>query len=230
MQLILRCVVFSACLFPLSIVSPSAEEKFMSDFDSIRLPGPDRRGRVSVEETIAQRRSVRQYRPGPLALADVAQLLWAGQGITDPRGYRSAPSAGALYPLEIDVVAGDVEQVPPGVYRYVPRDHALVRRRTGDLREELSAAGLNQAALKRAPAVLVISGVYERTTGKYGERGMRYVHMEAGHAAQNICLQAVALDLATVPIGAFRDTQVQSTLGLAGDEQPLYLVPVGKPQ
>jgi SagB-type dehydrogenase family enzyme len=202
----------------------------MSESGTIRLPEPDRRDRISVQEAIAQRRSVRQFRETPLTLRHLSQLLWAGQGITDARGYRSAPSAGALYPLEIDVVAGSVEGLSPGVYRYAPRSHALVGHRAGDLRQELSRAALNQGAINRAPAVLVISGVYARATAKYKERGIRYVHMEAGHTAQNVCLEAVALDLGTVPIGAFRDAQVQSTVGLAGDEQPLYLIPVGRPQ
>jgi SagB-type dehydrogenase family enzyme len=172
---------------------------------------------------------VRAYRDEPLALAEVSQLLWAAQGITDPAsGHRTAPSAGALYPLELYVVAGRIDGLPPGVYRYVPRAHSLTPVKNGDQRKALYESVLRQSAVRDAPAVLVISAVYERTTGKYGERGIRYVHMEAGHAAQNALLQAVALGLGAVVIGAFDDDGVRQAVGMPAAEQPLYVVPVGK--
>jgi SagB-type dehydrogenase family enzyme len=183
---------------------------------------------TSLEEALLKRRSVRSYRENPLTLAEAGQLLWAAQGITGAGGLRTAPSAGALYPLEILLVAGEVEGILPGVYRYHPPDHTLTRIREGDLRKDLSAAALGQAAVEMAPAVLAITAVYGRTTGKYGERGIRYVHMEAGHCAENVQLQAVSLDLGTVTIGAFDDRRVGEVLGLDPEETPLYLIPVGR--
>jgi SagB-type dehydrogenase family enzyme len=189
----------------------------------IPLPEPSPAGDVSLEEAIAGRRSVREFTAEPLTWQEVSQLLWAAQGVTDPRGLRAAPSAGALYPLEVYVV------LPEGVYHYLPQTHAINAVLDGDRRENLWEAGLRQDALRGAAAVFVIAGVYERTEGKYGERAERYVEMEAGHAAQNLLLQAVALELGAVPIGAFYDDQVQSALALPADHRPLYLIPVGHP-
>lgn len=194
----------------------------------VPLPPPRLKGTVSLEEALAARRSVRAFSKGPLTLGGLSQLLWAAQGITDPRGLRTAPSAGALYPLEIFVVAGAVASLPPGVYRYQPREHRLTAVAEGDRRASLAAAALGQSAVREAPAVIAIAAEYGRTTGKYRERGVRYVHMEAGHAAQNVCLEAAALDLATVVIGAFSDEDVTAALH-AGGLQPLYLIPVGTP-
>jgi SagB-type dehydrogenase family enzyme len=189
------------------------------------LPAPSKRGRVSLEETLARRRSVREFTREPLSDEELSQLLWAAQGITDPAGYRTAPSAGALYPLEIYVATAS------GFYHYEPREHRLNRRSSHDLRPALCRAGLDQESLLEAPAVFVMSAVYERTAQKYGEaRTPRYVHMEAGHAAQNLLLEAVAIGLGAVPIGAFYDTQVQKALSLPAEEQPLYLIPVGHPR
>lgn len=145
------------------------------------------------------------------------------QGISDTGGRRTAPSAGALYPLEVCVVAGNVTGLSVGIYSYDPHKHELSRTLDRDKRVELSKAALGQSSIKNAAAVLVISAVYERVTVKYGERGIRYLHMEAGHAAQN-----VFLDLGTVVIGAFHDEQVRAVLHLPGQVQPLYLMPVGK--
>jgi SagB-type dehydrogenase family enzyme len=190
----------------------------------IRLPEPSLAGDVSLEEAIARRRSVREFTDEPLTREEVSQLLWAAQGITDPRGLRAAPSAGALYPLEVFVV------LPEGVYRYSPQGHALTTLLEGDRRGDLWEAGLEQDALRQAAAIFVVAGVYERTEGKYGERAERYVKLEAGHAAQNLLLQAVVLDLGAVPIGAFYDDEVQAALALPGDHFPLYLISVGHPQ
>ncbi len=194
----------------------------------LRLPEPKLDGSLSVETAILLRRSVREFARGPLSLSEISQLLWAAQGITSPAGMRAAPSAGALYPLELDLVCGEVEGLEPGVYRYEPGTHGLRRRLPGDKRSALCAAALSQSSLRQAPAVFVISAVYERTMRKYGERGIRYVHTEAGHAAQNVCLQAVALKLGAVHIGAFLDEQVSRVLELKGDEKPLVLLPVGR--
>ena len=195
---------------------------------TIQLPEPRFDGEVSVEHALQMRRSVRLYKNDPLSISDISQILWSAQGITSPRGFRTAPSAGALYPLELYVVAGNIISLPPAIYRYKPDDHLLLKIVSGDRRSELSRAALRQGAIKKAPAVLLFCAVYERMTGKYGQRGIRYVHMEVGHAAQNACLQAIALGLNTVVIGAFRDTEVKKIADLAAEEQPQYFVPVGR--
>jgi len=188
----------------------------------IKLPSPKKKGDVSVEMAILKRRSRREFTAQTLTREQISQLLWAAQGITDPQGYfRSAPSAGVLYPLEIYVV------LPEGTYHYLPGEHALQKVSEGDLRPSLSDAALGQDFIIEAPLDIVISAIYERTTGKYGERGIRYVHMEAGHCAQNIHLQAVALGLASVPVGAFSDEGVSKALSLPAECKPLYIIPVG---
>jgi SagB-type dehydrogenase family enzyme len=196
--------------------------------DIIKLPNPRYKGSVSIEEALLKRRSVRDYKNESLTLADVSQLLWAAQGITDPGGLRTSPSAGALYPLEVYVVAGNVKDLPGGIYRYRPHKHELERVVAGDKRTELCNAALGQTYVRSAPAVIVFSAVYERVTVKYGERGIRYVHIEAGHAAQNAFLQAVSLNLGAVVIGAFHDEEVKKIIRAADREQPLYIMPVGK--
>jgi len=195
-----------------------------------KLPDPKSRGIVSLEDSLAKRRSVREYDNTPLSLEEVSQLLWAAQGITAHWGARTAPSAGALYPLEVIVVVGNVVDLPPGGYRYDPKGHELAGITLGDLRPQLASAALGQSAVRNAAINVVFTAVYQRTTRKYGDRGIQYVHMEAGHAAQNLCLQATALGLGTVPIGAFDDEQVGRLLILPKDERPLYLIPVGKPR
>lgn len=190
----------------------------------IALPACRLEGEMSLEEAIADRRSAREFTEEPLSLEEISQLLWAAQGITDPHGLRAAPSAGALYPLELYVA------VAQGVYHYLPKGHALQVLSEEDLRHDLWEAGLRQAALQEAPAIFVVTACYERTEAKYGERAERYVKLEAGHAAQNLLLQAVALELGAVPIGAFYDDQVQAGLTLPLDHQPLYLIPVGHPE
>ena len=190
----------------------------------IELPHPELDGSISLEDAIQRRRSIRSFTNEALSEREISQLLWAAQGVSDPRGYRTAPSAGALYPLEVYVVT---EQ---GVFHYNVERHALERSLEGDLRPEVYAAGLRQESLLEAPVTVVITAVYERIAVKYGwERGPRYVHIEAGHAAQNVLLQAVALGLGAVPIGAFEDARVQSVLHLPPDHQPLYLIPIGHP-
>lgn len=195
-----------------------------SSMGEIPLPTPSQRGEVSLEEALTRRRSIREFTEEGLTSAEISGLLWAGQGITDPRGFRTAPSAGALYPLELYVATGE------GVYHYLPQRHRLAVLLPEDMRLRLWEAGLKQGALREAPAIIVITAVYGRTEAKYGLRAERYVHLEAGHAAQNILLQATALDLGAVPIGAFYDEKVQEVLALPSDQEPLYLIPVGHPR
>jgi SagB-type dehydrogenase family enzyme len=192
------------------------------------LPPPHFESQVSVESALRARRSHREYTDGPLSLTELAQLLWAAQGVTSSEGFRTAPSAGALYPLEVYVLAGNVIDLVTGIYHYTPHSHTLTRVVDGDHRRALMQAALYQSSILDAPAVIIIAAVYERTTAKYGARGERYVHMEAGHAAQNVYLQAVALGLGTVVLGAFADKEVKRVLHLHEHEQPLYLLPIGR--
>ncbi len=188
------------------------------------LPSPRGESSVSLEEALGRRRSVREYTEKPLTWEEIGQLLWALQGITSDWGGRTAPSAGALYPLEVYVATAE------GVYHYLPQGHRMEVLAPSDVRQALWKSALLQSWVREAPAVFVIAAVYERTESKYGSRSERYVNLEAGHACQNLLLQAVALDLGAVPVGAFYDDQVQAALGLATDHKPLYLVPVGHPR
>ncbi len=195
---------------------------------TIPLPPPARGGPVSVEEALHGRESVRSYSPSSLKLIEISQLLWSAQGVNRPGGYRTAPSAGALYPLEVYLVAGRVEDLSQGVYRYLPDGHALESIVQGDRRDELCSGALGQECVSDGAAVLVIGAAYSRTGRKYGDRGSRYVHMEAGAAAQNIYLQAEALGLGTVLVGAFDDRAVRRLLSLPSSVAPLALMPVGR--
>jgi len=187
------------------------------------LPEPTTKGNMSVEEAISLRRSVRTFSGSALTDNELSQLLWSAQGITEKRRrFRAAPSAGATFPLETYLVTAE------GVFHYVPAKHALEEIRRGDVRVDLSNAALGQQSVRKAPAIIVFAAVPKRTTGKYGRRGMMYIHMEAGHAAENIHLQAVALGLGSVPVGAFDDRDVAKIVGLPREEKPLYMVPVGR--
>ena len=205
----------------------------------ISLPSPQLEGESSLEETIAGRRSVRRYRREPLDLSQLCQILWAAQGITGSGRLRAVPSAGATYPLQVFVVVGRKSVIvrepkqPPtelqaGVYRYRVDSHSLDLHKAGELRPELARASLDQEFIIDAPADIVLCALYHRTSGRYGKRAERYVHMEVGHAGQNIHLQAVALGLATVEVGAFRDEEVREVLGLEEQVKPLYIMPVGR--
>jgi SagB-type dehydrogenase family enzyme len=190
----------------------------------IKLPDPVLKGSISIEECVERRRSVRSYGSASLTLRQISQLLWSVQGITGPRGFRASPSAGATYPLEIRVVKSD------GVFLYIPQGHKLVQESAKDVSKGLASAALGQSYVEDAPCSFIMSAVYARTTGRYGERGKRYVLIEIGHAAENLHLQAVALGLGSVPIGAFDDSQVKTVLNLPENEEPLYIIPVGYPE
>jgi len=194
----------------------------------MKLPEPRYEGGCSVEDALVRRRSIHEFLNRSLSLEEVSQLLWSAQGITDPEGLRTAPSAGALYPLELYLVAGDVETLPSAIYRYKPDSHSLSRIVEGDWRSKLASASLGQDCVRGGAAVIAIAAVYERVTGKYMERGRRYVDMEIGHAGQNVSLQAISLGLGTVMVGAFDDRKVKRLLHMPDDEQPLYLIPVGR--
>lgn len=188
------------------------------------LPPPPSRGSVSLERALSARRSHREFTTERLNEQEIAQLLWAAQGITADWGGRTAPSAGGLYPLELYLLT-------PEAYRhYLPQGHRVELLADRDLRAEAAAAALHQPAVGSAALTLVFAAVYARTVGKYGERGRRYVALEAGHAAQNVLIQAVALGLAAVPIGAFDDRRLAQVLRLPSDHAPLYIVAVGHPR
>ncbi len=195
--------------------------------DYIQLPEPSKSGKMTLEEALYLRRSVREFSDKPLNLNELSQLLWASQGKVKS-GRRSAPSAGALYPLEIYVVCGNVKGLSPAVYRYDLKKHSLHKVVDGDKRGPLASAALGQYWVRNAPVSIVITAVFERTTRKYGERGIRYVFMEVGHVGQNILLQAVAIKLGAVPVGAFYDEEVKRVLNISENEQPLYIISVGR--
>ena len=200
----------------------------MKETDVIPLPEVAMESDTSIEQALSKRRSVRDYRDESLSLKEVAQILWAAQGVTDTMGFRTAPSAGALYPLECHLISGNVENLPSAVYHYSVQQHTLTQVAEGDKREEISRAALYQMWIAEAAAVIVLSAVYERITSKYGERGIRYTHMEVGHAAQNICLQSIPLGIGTVVVGAFDDEEVQQILGAPANVKPLCILPLGK--
>ncbi len=195
----------------------------------IELPTPRLDGDVSLENALLRRRSVREFTGHPLSLAHAAQLLWAGQGVTSDWGGRTAPSAGALYPLELYLVAGAVSELPAGLYRFQPRTNELMGEKPSDLRTALAASARGQGWIATAPAIVIVTAVEQRTAAKYGRRAARYVQIEAGHAAQNVALQAVALGLGCTPVGAFDDEHLHSLLGAPAAARPLYLLPVGYP-
>jgi len=193
----------------------------------IPLPKPHLTSKISLEEAMLKRRSVREYATEAITLEQLSQLLWSCQGVTSDDGRRTAPSAGALYPLEVYAVVGRVEQLEPGVYKYLPKRHALQRILLGDKRRELYRESLEQEQVRDAAVDIVIAAVYERTTRKYRERGYRYVYIEVGHAGQNLCLQAESFNLGVCTVGAFNDVGVKRILELANDEEPLYILTVG---
>jgi SagB-type dehydrogenase family enzyme len=198
---------------------------------SIKLPSPILRGKISLEQAISKRRSVRRFKDEPLTLEQLSQLLWSAQGTTGTGGGRAAPSAGATYPLEIFVVIGEqgIQSLAAGIYHYDAGNHSLTLHQTGDFRQELADTALGQSSIARCPVDMVICAIHPRTAYRYGRRGERYVHMEVGHVGQNVSLQAVALGLGTVMVGAFEDEEVRKVLALEEQIKPLYIVPMGKP-
>jgi SagB-type dehydrogenase family enzyme len=220
-----------AVAFLLLVMNPSGvidakESKKTKSFNNvtdevIQLPAPLLHGGMSIEETLAKRESTRNFSSQPLTPSEISQVLWAAQGITRNWGGRATPSAGALYPLELYLVLRE------GLFHYAPRNHQLIRISDHNLINDLASAALGQECIRGSPAIVVITAVYERIERKYGRRGERYVKIEAGHTAQSIHLQAVSLGLGSVPVGAFKDDQVQKVLNLPANHEPLYLIPLG---
>jgi len=195
----------------------------------VELPRPEMETGAAVEKALSGRRTVRDFGTTPLTLEEAAQLLWATQGATTKSGLRTAPSAGALYPLEVRLVAGTVSKLAPGAYHYHPIEHALSLVAEGDRRAEIARAALGQDWVATAPACIVISALVGRTSVKYGQRGHRYVLIEVGCAAENLSLQAVSLGLGAAVVGAFDDNAIKAILGITGPEEPCCLLPVGRP-
>jgi SagB-type dehydrogenase family enzyme len=194
----------------------------------IKLPEPKCSGSISVEEAIKGRRSVRDYSSEPVSLEDLSQLLWSAQGITGRSRGRAAPSAGATYPLELYAVVERVSGLEPGVYHYLPKEHSLDCVMLGRYNTALSDASLGQACVRNAALNMVFSAVYDETTSRYGDRGIRYVNIDVGHASENVYLQCGSLGLGTVAVGAFNDEKVKEALKLKKEESPLYIMPVGR--
>jgi SagB-type dehydrogenase family enzyme len=195
---------------------------------AITLPKPSYKGQVSLEEAVLKRKSTRAFSRRSVTSSQLSQVLWACQGITREY-YRTVPSAGATYPLEVFVLVGEdgVESVDEGIYRYVPKIHSLIHHLPGDLRRGLCSACLGQGFIRSTPLSFVVCAEYSRTTAGYGDRGVRYVHMEVGHLGQNLALQGEALGLCSVMVGAFHDEEVSGVLNLPLELKPLYVVPVG---
>jgi len=182
---------------------------------------------MNVEEVLANRRSRRDFQNEAISAEQLLQILWAAYGITSPGGLRTTPSAGALYPLEIYAVVGHVEGMESGVYKYIPDGHNVMKTLDKDVRNKLCEAALGQKMVTKAPASVVYSAVFGKMTKRYGERGVKYIYIEVGHAAQNVYLQAEALGLGTCAIGAFTSSKVKQILNLPAKEEPLYLMPIG---
>ena len=223
-RILLVILAFAVALFCNTVLSDEMEMTI------VELPQPDTDSDFSLERAISERRSVREFTAEPVTLRQVSQMLWACQGVTSKDGLRSAPSAGALYPLEVFVVANKVQGLDQGIYQYLPgtNKHALKLLRSGDFLSDLASAALGQDCIRGCAVGIVISAVYQRTTVKYGTRAERYVLIETGHAAQNLCLQAQSLGLGVVTVGAFNDKNVKNLIDSQAD--PVYIICVGATQ
>ena len=222
-------VVVGVLFFGPKPVNDFSWQNSLQKEDEITLPQPRHQSEISIEEALLKRRSVREYKDKPLNLQEISQLLWAAQGITDfHTGKRTTPSAGALYPLKVYVM-GQIEGLAIGMYQYRPHNHSLIKVGDKDLRKELAKAAYGQSWVGKAPVNLIFTGNYQIIAQKYGkEKAPRYTHMEVGHAAQNVYLQAQSLGLGTVVVGGFEIEKVKEILGLPQEEEPLYIMPVGK--
>jgi SagB-type dehydrogenase family enzyme len=188
----------------------------------IDLPPPVIDGSMSIEKALSERRTVRSYSDKPLSLEDISQILWAAQGITEPkRGLRTAPSAQASYLMKVYVLTGKVADLTTGMYQYQPQGHKLVKIADGDIKTELYSSA-PQNPIKNAPAAIVITGISNKAKNPF------WIYLEAGHIAQNICLEAISRNLGTVTMAGFKPEEVKKALKLPDNEQPVYIMPIGK--
>jgi SagB-type dehydrogenase family enzyme len=221
----MKALMYCGLSVVLAVVAAQKGADVSSPGKAVALPAPALEGKMSLEQAISHRRSARRFTEQALTVKELGQLCWAGQGITDAkRGLRAAPSAGALYPIELYVATAE------GVDRYLPGKHELERHLAGDQRKALQEAASDQQCVGAAPACIVIAGALERSAGKYRDRAERYCWLEAGHVAQNILLQATALELAGVPVGGYDDTKTVEAIKLPKGWRVLYLLPLGHPQ
>jgi len=221
----LKIILFAILVLVASSCSADAEQEESDGKEIIALPKPSTDREMSLEKALAGRRSVRAFSEQDLTNEELGQILWAADGVNRPgTKYRTAPSAGALYPLFLYAFT------PDGIFRYIPESHSIERVKEGDYRKNLSDAALGQGSVRDAAIDIVVVARYSRVTGKYGKRGVRYAHIEAGHVAQNIHLQAVSLGLVSVPVGAFEDDEVNEIIGLPGGDEAVYIIPVGHPK
>jgi len=209
-------------LFPLCVMESSALAQVKSGGETVKLPPPRYESEVSIEKALLERRSIRSYKEEPLTLNELSQILWAAQGMTEPKkGLRTAPSPRAVYLLQVYVLPGNVTDLPMGLFQYRPQGHELIKMADGDKKAELfKAAG--QAPIKNAPVALVIAGLSEKT------QNPAWMYLEAGHAAENVYLQAVSLKLGTVAMGGFKEDEVRKALSLPEKERVIYIMPIGK--
>jgi SagB-type dehydrogenase family enzyme len=213
--------------------SPASEQQALesSSGAQISLPEPIRQGDMSVEEALDNRESRRSYGDEALDLSAIGQLLWSagGLGVDAITGAtRTAPSAGGIYPIKLYLVTGETEGLEAGVYLYDALSHSLTSVSSGDVREELADAALSQGFISQAPATMVMVADYGRSTGRYGDRGERYAHMDAACASENVALQAESMGLGTVVVGAFSDEAVADIINTEGI--PLIIMPIGVSQ
>jgi SagB-type dehydrogenase family enzyme len=203
----------------------------------ITLPDPELGSNTSIEKALFNRRSIRRYLDKAISLSEISQILWSAQGTTTGDGKRTAPSAGATYPLEIYLNASNVASLSRGIYSYDSTRHTLHKLFQQEQKSAIASAALDQSFIMQAAAIIIITAIFERTTNSYGKRGIQYVQQEAGAVAQNIHLQAVSLNIGTVMVGAFRDDQVKRLLlphlrnfnnDFSVNEEPLLLMPLGK--
>lgn len=223
----------SSCLSAITLFCVSS---CYSQADTLQLPKPDLKGRYSLEEVMQKRRSVRSYQDEPISLQTASQILWSAYGVTEARdkpahirgGLKTAPSARAYYPLEVFLLAGNVKGLEPGLYRYIPEKHAIVLVTAGDMRVAVASAAQNQKMLTEAPISIVYTADFETTKRNYGDKVRDYIYVNLGHSAQNVYLQAEALDMHSCVIGGFTAEEVHKALKLPKNESVIYLMPVGK--
>jgi SagB-type dehydrogenase family enzyme len=199
----------------------------------IELPAFEPAREMGLDKTLRQRKSIRDFQAGPISMGQLAYLLWASTGIQrveDGYEFRTAPSAGALYPIETYVIVNNVKSLEPGAYHYAIRSHQLEQLEQRDLRRQIAAAALGQGMCATAAAVFIWSAVFERCKWKYGQRAYRYIYLDAGHIAENLALAAVSLNLGTCEIGALYDDHVNAIIGINGiEESTICMAAVGVP-